>query len=97
MNRIKRNIVIKKCIAWILGVGCYLGIFKFQSIFMEPRIKDVLFVFIVFVLSWSIRGIYQENKDTMLAGMGEIELETMKAQIEQVLKNRRVAINVRNE
>jgi len=97
MNRIKRNTIIKKCIAWILGVLCYLGILKFQSIFMEPRIMDILFVFIVFVLSWAIRGVYQENKDTMLAGMGDVELETMKAQIEQVLKRDKVAISALNK
>ncbi len=88
MNRIKKNAAIKQCIAWFLGISCFLGILKFQLVFMTPTTKDLLFVFLVFILSWAIRGIYQENKDTMLTGMGNVELETMKAQIEQVLKSR---------
>jgi hypothetical protein len=41
------------------------------------------------MVAFGVRGIYQETKDTMLSEMGPVELDNLKAQIEQVLKVRK--------
>lgn len=48
----------------------------------------VVFLILQYLIAWTIRGFYSDTKDTLIADMGDIELEVMKASIEQVLENR---------
>jgi hypothetical protein len=88
MKNIERRMRIKAIICWSLALVFLSGIIAFQAIYLQPEIIDVLFTFVVFMVAFGVRGIYQETKDTMLSEMGPVELDNLKAQIEQVLKVR---------
>ena len=60
-----------------------------QVIFIASSVPGVLYVILVYVSAWGIRSICVENRDTMLAGMDEVELTAMKAAIDAALKARR--------
>lgn len=78
----------KKIVAWALGVfllGLSIGAYV---VLIDTSITSVFYIILVFLSTWGARSIYQENKDTMMADMDEIELGAMKAAIERVLKER---------
>lgn len=88
MTTIVKRERIKALICWVLAAIALGIIFAFQIVYLSPKTVDLLFTFIIFMVAFGIRGVYQETKDTMLFDMGEVELESLKAQIEQTLKNR---------
>lgn len=85
MKNIETRMRIKAVICWSLALVFLSGLIFFQALYLEPETIDFLYTFVVFLVAFGVRGLYQENKDTMLAEMGDIELDNLKAQIEQVL------------
>lgn len=59
---------------------------------MIYRFAAVAFIVLLYFIAWTIRGFYSDSKDTLLCDMGDIELENMKAQIEQVLIARKKGV-----
>jgi hypothetical protein len=88
MKNIEHRMRIKAIICWSLALIFLAGILAFQSLYLQPDTIDILFTFVVFMIAYGVRGIYQETKDTMLAEMGPVELANLKAQIEQCLEAR---------
>jgi hypothetical protein len=83
----------KQIVGTTLAVFFYGCILAFQLLYLKPTILGILFVFVTFIVAWSVRGVWQETKDTMLSGMGLVELSCLKARIEErieVLKNENV-------
>ena len=84
----KRRARRKKIVAWVLGailLGLSVGAYV---VLIDTSITSIFYIILVFFSTWGVRSIYQENKDTMMADMDEIELGAMKATIERVLKER---------
>ena len=88
MTTILKRALRKKLIGWSLCIVSYVLILLTQWIFMRPTFLNYLFTFTTFMVAWSIRGVFQETKDTMLADMGPVELSSLRAHIEQVLKEK---------
>jgi hypothetical protein len=87
LNRIEKRNLTRWIVGLVLGAGFYIVVVSFQLVYLKPTILDLVFTFCVYLVAWSVRGVHQETKDTMLASMGKVELEAMKAQIEQVLRS----------
>lgn len=85
MNEFMKRANARRITCWAMGLFSFVGIVTFQIIYLKPTIVDLLFTFVIFISAWSIRGIYQETKDTMLHRMGRIELSTLRALIDQVI------------
>lgn len=95
MNHIKRRTIVR-LIAWLIGVS-FLAVSIVMTItYLIPPNQPSLYTFALIVsltlfyfVAWTISKVSADTKDTMLADMGDVELEVMKAQIEQVLTERR--------
>ena len=61
-----------------------------QIIFISASVPAVLYVILVYVAAWGIRSICVENRDTMFAGMDEVELMAMRAAIDAAIKARKI-------
>jgi hypothetical protein len=88
MKNIEQRMRVKVIICWTLALVFIALVIGFQVIYLEPETEDLLFTVLVFVIAFGIRGLYQENKDTMLQEMGDVELSCLRSQIEQCLKAR---------
>lgn len=95
MEHVKRKTIIRIA-TWLVGVVFLAVSIVLTIIYLIPKDQPVLYTFAVIVsltlfyfVAWTIRGISADTKDTMLADMGDVELEVMKAQIEQTLNRRK--------
>ncbi len=95
MEHVKRKTIIR-IVTWLVGVAFLAVSVVLTVIYLIPDDQPVLYTFAIVVslalfyfVAWTVRGISADTKDTMLADMGEVELEMMKAKIEQVLKARK--------
>jgi uncharacterized membrane protein len=93
-NHVKRKTIVQ-VITWLVGV-LFLGVaITVSVVYLMPRedglykFAVVIFLILLYCVAWTIRGISSDTKDTLIADMGDIELEVMKAKIEQVLKARK--------
>lgn len=93
-EHIKRKMIVQ-IITWAVGI-IFLGVaitvalvYLISSASMLDKFATVIFLILLYFIAWVVRGFSSDTKDTLIADMGDIELEVLKAQIEQVLKNRK--------
>lgn len=79
------GIAVTVTLVYLIPAEPILEIPPDPRVVMIYRFAAVAFIVLLYFVAWTIRGFYNDTKDTMLADMGDIELENMKAQIEQVL------------
>lgn len=89
----KRFIVM--IVTWFVGF-VFLGVaitvtlvYLMPGATIERKFTTVIFIILIYCISWVVRGFSSDTKDTLIADMGDIELEVMRAKIEQVLKARK--------
>jgi FtsH-binding integral membrane protein len=94
MNHIKRKTIIR-IVAWLVGLAFLAVAVVLTVIYLIPANQPTLYTFAIVIslvlfyfVAWTVRGISADTKDTMLADMGKIELEVLKAKIEQILEKR---------
>jgi FtsH-binding integral membrane protein len=95
MEHIKRKTIIR-IVAWLVGLAFLAVAVVLTVIYLIPANQPTLYTFAIVIslvlfyfVAWTVRGISADTKDTMLADMGEIELEVLKAKIEQILEKRK--------
>lgn len=93
-NHVKRKTIVQ-IITWMVGI-VFLGVaITVSVVYLIPKedglykFAVIIFLILLYCVAWTIRGISSDTKDTLIADMGDIELEVMKAQIEQTLNKRR--------
>ena len=93
MKYLKRKMLIQ-IITWAVGVIFLSVAITTTLIYLIPdsptlhKFATTVFLILLYFIAWTVRGFYSDSKDTLIADMGNIELQVLKAQIEQVLKNR---------
>lgn len=94
-NHVKRKTIIR-IVTWLVGLVFLAVSITLTVIYLIPANQPTLYTFSIVVsltlfyfVAWTVRGLSADTKDTMLADMGDIELEMMKAKIEEVLEARK--------
>jgi hypothetical protein len=100
MTRIQK-VYVRRFIALTIAVATFLAVLLIQNTFLVVtfnsgraiRYMAMLFAGVGYILAWAISLMYKSNRDSAIHEMGDTELETYRAAIEQRIKDRKPTVH----